>query len=233
MYKKEDLDTYPDSAKIKEYSDSEMYSYRGQLADNTAFLAMIKEKRPDENGNLEANPDYLNPCGGKPDPENPPYVASSLGLFYTLEYLCSDTQGTTAQRMDASIKSASKLQSALNQSLIPMNGQLSDDQTLIGNNQSEDVKERFADAMGSKVFSRYLKRTPSQADRKSQFLANWSWLCDQPSLEESFPEEAQVEKSYSQEPHSADQKRRKEILTPEIREALGCTKDFDSKDCPI
>jgi len=182
---------------------------------------------------METNPDFLNPCGDKPDRDNPHTLSTSLRVFFTLEYLCADSSLSSGDRLKSAIESASDIQSKMYTKIMPMNGPFSTDGALIENNQSENVNERFADAMGYKVFSRYLKRQSNTEERRNLFLANGSWLCNPPGLNEMYPEEAQTIKEYSLEEHSEGKMRRLETLTPEIREALGCTKDFEKKDCPI
>ncbi|MCM2278420.1 MAG: hypothetical protein NDJ89_10130 [Oligoflexia bacterium] len=117
--------------------------------------------------------------------------------------------------------------------LIPRGGDLAPSETMVSGGFSEDSEERFSDALGSRVFARILKQVPELEGRRNLYYSSIAWTCSRPSMENTYPEEAQAEKEFSLEPHSAGKQRRLEGLTAPVREALGCAKDFEAKECAL
>lgn len=135
--------------------------------------------------------------------------------------------------MRKAIDSSRQLQQQIEEKTFAFGGPFSKRKEMISAGLAEDSEERFADSMGYNVFARILKKTSSIEQRRNLYYAASAKFCLEPSLKENFPEKAQIEKEYSLEPHSMGKKRRTEILIAPIRAALGCTKDFNQKECSL
>jgi hypothetical protein len=202
------------------------------LADQHFFLNSIKPKFINTDGTSTDSPYYLNPCGLTSWNRERFNLKQSMEVLFLSEYLCSESQNPEI-RLKQSIQMAIDLKAKIYETVIPMGGVFSDHPVMISQGFSSDTDEDFADWLGSKVLTRYLKKqTQLDADsRKNFILAQIAGFCDLPSLTLQHKDEAEVEKSYSFEPHSLNSARIRKILTPPLREFLGCEASKQSRDC--
>jgi hypothetical protein len=204
------------------------------LAKRNVFLRIISPELPLPNGKTQRNPMYMNPCGYYLwDTQAQPLDDDvSLLLFFTAEYRCSPEKDR-AERFKQAIETAKQLQTDLAKNTIAMEGEFSGRYRLDRDGYSSAPTERFADSLGQMVFARILKEEPSVQKRRARYLANNAWLCRKPSIQQLFPSEAKVQRSYYVEPHSETNQRQKELLTEEIRESLECKRDFEAEQCEL
>lgn len=203
------------------------------LASHSWFLQLSEPKEILRNGAIYPNPRYLNPCGfywTQPKWENL-INPESVSSFFVQEFQCQ--KGTPPERMEKAITLAKELSAPLIKSEMQVAGPFAPDRDFERKGFSEDIEEDFADAMAGEVFSRVLQRQKSLSAKRTLMLASLAQLCDQPSLEKQFPDEAAVQKKFYFEPHSEGIERRQRLLTPRIRKELQCNRDFRStiKDC--
>lgn len=233
QYKESELQPGPDPETLKKAAKGMSRQYAAFYADRGRFLRLIKPTVPDKRGKPEENASYLNVCSTH-DPKDYNFSPTDAVLLaYTMEFVCDKSQEPEAVRMKKSIEAAIAFQRDILEKSIPFNGRFSDDSWMAEQGHSESVGERFADAMGFRVYARLLAKMPNVEDRRRHFLSNVSLFCDPPSLTREFPEEAQAEKYFSFEPHSDGKQRRMESMVPAIREALGCAKDYEAKECTL
>jgi len=204
------------------------------LARRNVFLRIISPQMPLPNGTAQKNPIYMNPCGYYlwETQVQPLDEDVSLLLFFTAEYRCSQ-EPDRAEKFKLSIETAKQLQTSLVKSTIGMEGRFSGRYRLDRDGYSSSPNERFADSLGQLVFARLLKEEPDVRKRRARYLANNAWLCRKPSIQQLFPGEAKIQRSYYVEPHSETNQRQKELLTEEIRETLVCKHDFEAKQCKL
>ncbi len=202
------------------------------LARRNVFLRIISPQLPLPNGKTQKNPIYMNPCGYYLwDTQVQPFDDDvSLLLFFTAEYRCSDEKDR-GEKFKNAIEMAKQLQTALAKNTITMEGEFSGRYRLDRDGYSSSPTERFADSLGQLVFARILKEEPDVRKRRARYLANNAWLCRKPSIQQLFPSEAKVQRSYYVEPHSETNQRQKELLTEEIRDTLDCKRDFSVDQC--
>lgn len=204
------------------------------LAKRNVFLRIISPELPLPNGKTQKNPMYMNPCGYYLwDTQAQPLDDDvSLLLFFTAEYRCSPEKDR-AEKFKHAIETAKQLQTALAKNTIAMEGEFSGRYRLDRDGYSSAPTERFADSLGQIVFARILKEEPNVQKRRARYLANNAWLCRKPSIQQLFPSEAKVQRSYYVEAHSETNQRQKELLTEEIRESLECKRDFEAEQCEL
>ncbi|PIS11599.1 MAG: hypothetical protein COT73_03165 [Bdellovibrio sp. CG10_big_fil_rev_8_21_14_0_10_47_8] len=202
------------------------------LAQMNIFLRVISPKIPLMNGSSQKNPMYLNPCAYYlwQTQAHPFEDDMSLLLFFTAEYRCSK-EPVAAVRFKIAIDRAKDLQEQFVQAKVGMEGVYSERERLVTDGYSVSPAERFADAIGQRVFSRILAAEQDMGVRRARYLFNNAWLCRKPSLQKLFPAEARVQKNYYVEPHSEIVQRQKELLPDEIQEVLQCRQDFESHQC--
>lgn len=208
-------------------------SQMSSLADSQALVVLTSKETVKPDGTKETNPYYLNPCGKSGFDESKMDLDRLEPLFFTLEYLCGSTSASPADKIRKSAEAAMQLQSYVSASTIGMGGPFSNHPAMVEVGAAENPAERFADGMGFRVVARYLKQMDSVEDRRHTYLANSAFFCDPPSLAKEHPAETQAQKEFSFEPHSTGKQRRLETLIPAIRDAIGCQKDFEGKDCSL
>jgi hypothetical protein len=204
------------------------------LARRNVFLRIISPQLPLPNGTAQKNPIHMNPCGYYLwDTQVQPFDEDvSLLLFFTADYRCS-AEPDRALKFKSSIETAKQLQTALAKVTLAMEGEFSGRYRLDRDGYSSSPAERFADSLGQLVFARILKEESDVRKRRARYLANNAWLCRKPSIQQLFPGEAKIQRSYYVEPHSETNQRQKELLTEEIRETLACKKDFKANQCRL
>jgi hypothetical protein len=230
---KEVKDKIPDDY-LARIAKEDVEATLSDLARRNVFLRIISPELPLPNGKAQKNPLYMNPCGyylwetqAQPLDED-----VSLLLFFTAEYRCSK-EPDRGQKFKNAIEIAKQLQTALAKSTIAMEGQFSGRYRLDRDGYSSSPTERFADNLGQMVFAKILNSEQDVRKRRARYLANNAWLCRKPSIQQLFPSEAKVQRSYYVEPHSETNQRQKELLTDEIRESLHCKRDFETNQCEI
>ena len=223
------LQTLKDSAKSKTiqlFSDN---------ADAHFFLDYAIPDLTLNDGKSYPNPEYLKPYCEYQDWRLSPTSNVSLGAIFSAEYACEDPQKTGADRLSAAMATAKIYYQQISEKAIPLGGKFSTNSEMVNAGFAENVQERFADSMGLRVTSRILKNEKdlSTEQKRDKFLAAGANFCDPPSDETKYPAEANVEKGYSNEPHSLNGARRRELLIRPIREAIDCKLDDGSltRDC--
>lgn len=190
------------------------------------FLQMVKEKELLRDGSEHANPRYLNPCGfswSNPRWErllNP----QAVGSIFVHAYRCGS--GEPAARLEAAISTAKELSLPLMEKELLLAGPFASDREFERHGYAEDIEEDFADYFSGEVFARILHKLPELADRRSLALASIAHLCDEPSLEKQFPDEAAAQKKFYFESHSEGIERRQRLLIAPLRKELACKRDF-------
>ncbi len=203
------------------------------LASSDRFLRITKPELPTPNGKSQRNPNYMNPCS---------YYMWSLGeepiddelttmMYFSAEYNCSTQEGPA--RMKNAIEVAKAMTTQVLQRTLVIEGEYSARSLLETEGFSSPPFERFADVIGSYAMAELLKEYPNSNDRQNHFLASSSWQCLAPSLASHFPEESSIEKEYIFDPHLEGDQRRKELFSGPLREAIGCRKDFEFKECTL
>lgn len=221
---------------VHKVATSELKSTIGKKADQNIFLELIKKEDFNEFGDLITNQFYLNPCRDKKPTENEFVLGGSnqTDLFFTAAYLCEDSKLSQEEKLRSSIQTASDLSSKIWTHLAFQGGAFSPDPLAIYMGMSENTVERFADSLAAEITTRLMKKEQlSLESRRKKFFYSNSLFCVRPSLNLRYPTEAQIQKSFSQEPHSKGLKRMAELLSPPIREILECQSDFpfQAKDC--
>lgn len=204
----------------------------GDLARRNVFLRIISPTLPLPNGTAQKNPMHMNPCGYYLwDTQAQPFDEDvSLLLFFTAEYKCSK-ESDRAEKFKVAIEAAKAMQTSLAKATIAMEGEFSGRYRLDRDGYASSPTERFADNLGQLVFARILSEEADVRKRRARYLANNAWLCRKPSIQQLFPGEAKIQRSYYVEPHSETNQRQKELLSEEIRAALQCKRDFDTNQC--
>lgn len=201
-------------------------------AQRDRLIRLTKDEEILRDGSKHPNPAYLDPCGLYyvnilRDPINPSYT---LNTFFVNEYRChaAGTPDSPAKHLEDAVEGARKLELDLRARELASASRFSSIRELERHGYAEDVEEDLADNLGEIVYASYLKRLDREDDRRAEFFSSMASLCDEPSLEKLYPEEAQVQKKYDLDPHSEGIDRRRKLMTAPIREALGCHKDFDA-----
>jgi hypothetical protein len=204
------------------------------LARKNVFLRIISPEMPLPDGSKQRNPMHLNPCGYYLwDTEVQPLDDDvSLLLFFAAEYRCS-RENDRAEKFKQAIETAKRLQEVSTKAAVRMEGEFSDRYRLDRDGYASSPTERFADKLGQMVFAKLLSEDPDVRRRRARYLANNAWLCRKPSIQQLFPGEAKIQRSYYVEPHSETGQRQKELLSPEIRKSLECKQDFELHQCGI
>lgn len=201
------------------------------LANRGALLSLTTPMETLADNTKVTNRDFLNPCESDQIPPGIYNIESSEALIYSLEYMCSTAPTPEAKIKDAA-DSTIKLMTKIYSKTIPMGGTLAPDDSWTDENYSEDVGEKFADALGQRAFARLLaNRKENIESKRNWFFANNASYCDRPSTEKDYPKQALAQKSYTEDKHSEYRKRREELLVPEIRAALDCRSDTTVKEC--
>lgn len=203
------------------------------LATSERFLRLTKAQIPMVDGKMQANPNYLNPCGYYlwSKGEEPIDDDLTTMLYFTAEYRCSNKP--SGQRLKDSIETAKRMSEYLSEAVLKLEGEFSGRDLLETQGFASPPFERFADVVGSYALAEYIATIKNPLDRKNKFLAGNSWLCQAPSLGSRFPEESSIETEYIFDSHSEGDQRKKEIISAPIREVIGCEKDFDFKECKL
>jgi hypothetical protein len=226
---------------LKDSTNTERKGYaeiidRSTLAtwsDEDVFLSLTKPTVPTDDGKEKPNFMYQNPCGKQAVKASETHLLDT-GVFFTASYLCSDKKDEI-ERLSEAQEQTSAFTVEVSEKIMDVEGRNSEYSSMLLGAHSEIVRERFADAVSSGVYARWLKKhhPTNIEDRRQQLLASISYICSPLSLRELHPREAQWQKVFSYEPHSANRERRLEFLKPELRDVLACTKDHDRKDCVL
>ena len=219
---------------ITRMSKEEVESTVASLARRNVFLRIISPEMPLPDGSNQKNPMYMNPCGYYlwETQAQPLDDDVSLLLFFTAEYRCSQ-ETDRAVKFKQSIESAKALQNAHSQAVLRMEGEFSSRYRITKDGYSSSPTERFADNLGQMVFARILNEEADVRRRRARYLANNAWLCRRPSIQQLFPGEAKIQRSYYVEAHSETNQRQKELLSEDIRKSLECKQDFSIKQCSL
>lgn len=204
------------------------------LAEKNAFLRMISKALPAPNGKSQKNPMYLNPCGYYVwDSTTDLFDEELTGLlFFTSEYRCG-ADLPSPDRFQKALEKALDMQTELFYERMKVEGEFSSKTRLNADGYASSPTERFADALAGLVFARLLEKEPDIVKRRAFYLENNAWLCQRPSLQQSMPLEAGIQRKFYVESHSEESLRQKELLPEEIRKALQCEKDFELDECQI
>jgi hypothetical protein len=204
------------------------------LAEKNTFLRVISKELPAPNGKQQKNPLYLNPCGYYVwDSATDLFDEGLLGLlFFTNEYRCTP-ELSAPDRFQKALVRAMDMQTELFKGRMKVEGAFSSRMRLNADGYASSPTERFADALAGLVFSHLLLQERDVVKRRAFYLQNNAWLCQQPSIQQSMPLEAGIQKQFYVEAHSEDSLRQKELLPEEIRAALQCEKDFELKECRL
>ena len=190
------------------------------MADHKVFYNLVPRVTKDRH-------QFLNPCGrGRAPSKNP--LESLVTLFFTMEYRCRKDL-PEVQRFKEAISTATAMQAQVLVQTTGMGGSHSKSPWMGEHGYAESSEERFADAMGYRVFARLLAKSPLLEDRRQEYLLNEVTFCSKGDQEDSDLKQAEHELSF--EPHSLHSERRIENLIPEIRAAIQCEKDFPQVDC--
>jgi hypothetical protein len=220
---------------LSRVSREEVEAVAADLAERNVFLRLISPRIPLPDGSSQINPMYLNPCGYYLwDNQSYPLDEDvSMLLFFTTEYRCSKETDRDKKFKNA-IDMAQDMQTDLTRSRLKIEGEFSGNERLVIDGYSVPPAEKFADAVGMKVFSHILSEDDTNINRRrARYLVNNAWLCRKPSLQQLYPSEARIQKSYFSEPHSEHSQRQKELLSTEVREAIDCELDFEPRECKI
>jgi hypothetical protein len=223
----------PTSEDLTRISHNITINRYANLAANGYFLRITKKKIPLRNGRLNKNPYYLDPCRyylwsvGEEAPEE---ELSSL-IYFTAEYRCADPDDPN--RFRKSIDLSQNMTEKLLHRVLELEGEFSSWDGMEREGFSSPPMERFADVLGSYAMAEFLKLSPHIADRRAKFLSSSSWQCSEPSLMSHYPDESRIESEYAFSRHSEGLERRREILSPPIREVLTCEKDFEFEECKL
>ncbi len=231
----QDRDVHPtiDEEYLSRIAREQVEAVAGDLAERNVFLRLISPRIPLPDGSSQANPMYLNPCGYYlwDNQTYPVDEDASMLLFFTAEYRCSKAADRDV-KFKSAIDTAQELQSELTRAHLKIEGKFSSHERLNLDGFAAPSAEKFADAIGLKVFAHMLKEDDANVHRRrARYLVNNSWLCRRPSLQQLYPTEARIQKSYYVEPHSEHSQRQKDLLSAEMREALDCEPDFESREC--
>jgi hypothetical protein len=221
------------SDSLNAYATGMERDLRAEWADSDLYLDLTKEETINETGRREKNYFYMNPCGRKKMKEKEVEVDTEGALFFVSAYLCSK-QKNPVKRLDEAEQASKGIVQAIYQRNMQIQGTHSYYANMVKNGHSELVGERFGDALASGVYSRILEKNHKDlADRRQQAWCGFSNFCLKPSLREAYPEEAQWQKKRSFEPHSDGQERMIEFFREDLRNSLGCDKDFKREECRL
>jgi hypothetical protein len=205
------------------------------LAERNLFLRLISPRVPLPDGTSQANPIYLNPCGYYlwDNQSYPLDDDASLLLFFTSEYRCSKLTDRD-EKFKSAIEVARSMQTEVTKAHLKLQGHFSPNERLNIDGFAAQTSEHFADNLGQHVFAQMLKHDDVDVyRRRARYLVNNAWLCRRPSLQQLYPIEARIQKSFFVEPHSDHAQRQKELMSSDIREALECQQDFEIRECHL
>ena len=204
------------------------------LASNDRFLRITKATTPLRNGQLQRNPNYLNPCSYSlwSQGEEPIDDELTTLMFFTAEYRCTLEKPAAARLRDA-IETTRGMSEKVTRRALKIEGRFSARPMLETEGFASPPFERFADVVGSYALAEHLARAKDRWDRQNLFLASSSWQCAEPSLTSQYPEESSVERAYIFDAHAEGDPRRKELFTSPIRRVIGCQKDFEFHECRL
>jgi hypothetical protein len=219
-----------DYQRIAESTVSDQVS---DLASSGVFLRITKEKVPTQNGTLEKNPNYMNPCGYRlwSQGEEALDDESTELLFFTAEYQCS--AAAPKDRLLQAIEVSKSMTVRITKTLMSAEKEFSPRDALGTEGFAASPSERFADLLGSYTFASYLSEVRDTWLRRYLFLASSSWQCERPSLDSLYPEESTAERSFVFDAHSATAQRKTESFSEPMRVALDCEKDFKENGCEL
>ncbi len=222
--------TEADYQRIAESTVSDQIS---DLASSGVFLRITKEKVPTENGTLEKNPNYMNPCGYRlwSQGEEALDDESTELLFFTAEYQCSAAE--PKDRILQAIEVSKAMSVRITKTLMTAEKGFSPRDALGSEGFAASPSERFADLLGSYTFASYLSEVRDTWLRRYLFLASSSWQCERPSLDSLYPEESTAERSFVFDSHSGASQRKTESFSEPMRTALECEKDFKENGCEL
>jgi hypothetical protein len=203
------------------------------LASGDRFLRITKSTIPMPNGKVQKNPNYLNPCNYYLWSQGEEPVDDDLTtlMFFTASYRCSNKPAEIKLR--ESIELAKDMTTKILEKTIKMEGEFSGRDRLESEGFSSPPTERFADVVGSYAMAEFLSKIPATWERRNKLLAGVSWLCQEPSIASSYPNESSVEKEFVFDSHTEGEERRKEIFSTPIREIISCEKDFQFNECKL
>lgn len=211
------------SAAVKEASD---------MARRNEFLEMAKEELILPDGSKTENPGYLNPCGMIAPRIPVSTFSTAYETFFVNELQCS-TESSAAKRLDQAIASAKELVAEQLAAERRFGGKFSKSEWMMYEKYALPVGEQFADILGMYAYAKILKAADSVEKRRHLFFSSQSTHCPPQSLSKLYPEEYEAQKKHSSIKHSKFYQRFEESLTREVREALGCKKDFEREECQL
>ncbi|MBU6154704.1 MAG: hypothetical protein KGP28_10420 [Bdellovibrionales bacterium] len=205
-----------------------------ELAEEEAFIRIIRPDLPLANGKRVRNPSHLNACHYLQTHWKNEDLSSELSILtvFTMDYQCSPVLDPS-ERLKSSLDFTGELFEAIEKELIRNEGEFSERKELVDEGFSSPSSERFADSIGSLVIAEFLQEIHSTWDRRMTFLAGNSWQCDGPSLSKELPKETQVLRRYLLDTHTEGENRKKDMLSAPVRRSLGCVKDFEWNECSL
>jgi hypothetical protein len=223
----------PGDADIERISRQILAEQVSGLAASDVFLALVTRQLPRPNGQVEPNPNYLNPCGFYPWSRGEESVDDDLTqlIFFTAEYRCAT--GSPAERLASAIRISQELAHAILRGVIAQEGRFSPRSELEAAGFASSPSERFADLLGSYALASYLEAIPSLDRRREIYLASSSWQCKAPSLASQYPEETRILSGFVLDPHTDGDLRVRESLSGRVRRALACSADFKFSECEL
>lgn len=146
-----------------------------------------------------------------------------FSMFVTESYNCELEKKTPAPKaLEAAIETAQALQIESWKVLLTMGGKYSYLGETTTEGYAQTIDEDLADSIASSVVAMALKKYDDVEERRATYLGAIAGYCDEPSFEESYPQEARVLQRLSNRSHSTMQARRENFFSPEVRASLQC-----------
>lgn len=222
-----------DDEVIEEKASDSIRKRFSEFATNSTYFRLTNPEIKNAKGHLVKNPSYLNPCAGEVWDIGKYALDSDFVslVFFTAAYRCSEEQG--AARLRAAIIESKEMNERLLASVMKSEGPFSARDELQSEGYSSPSTERFADRIGSYAVAKYLEKFPSVESRRAIYLASSFWLCEKPTLKAENLDQFKALNEFiiDRGAHAESDSRIADWLSPPIREALHCTKDFDMPVC--
>jgi hypothetical protein len=165
-----------------------------------------------------------------------PGYGISLKSWFIAAYSCSKNSTDEYSRVVSAAEETQRIVTSWNQAYFRSFRELATKSEVLRAGFGADTDEKFADAVGMRIAARILKKKFPDGDtsektgaavesRRNWFFTSASVFCSRPSITAEHPDWALAEKEISKEPHSEDVARRREILLPQVAEALACRLD--------
>lgn len=217
---------------LERSSRSAAIKHASDVAKRNDFLELAKDELILPDGTKTGNPGHLNPCGLLAPKVPVATFSEALETFFVNEYQCAD-EGSPPKRLDVAIASAKELTGELIAAERKFGGRFSRADWMMHEKYALPIGEQFADVLGMHAYAKILRETPSIELRRHLFFGSTGHHCPSQSLSKAYPEEYEAQKKHSSIRHSKFYERFEEALTQDVREALGCKKDFEREDCRI